>query len=180
MTQIVNTVSYPGQYNPSIIKRFMSDAFDNSVPHTGPFTRTARDIVIGSIQKDLGYDELAATQESEDDKKKKARNSVVNELPEEFKKYYTTLKPQISQDKNLNIAIYFQIPSYVVKDIDIDIRNMFTVLSNVDCHDLHEALTDTYQAKSDELVHAGIDTRHIYLLEMYWAPWAEIAKDVVN
>lgn len=182
MTPLLNTTSYPGHYDPSVIIDYMSDAFNHSVPSEGPFTRSARDVVIGSIQKDLGYTEKQLSNSIEEKERKYRTKQALLDLPAPFREYYSQKleAPEEIPDAKLTMAIYFSIPKDIMKSTNIHLGNLFSVLSIPDCSDLIDALENSYETRLEEFMEDGLDARHKDQVKMYWAPWAEIASVVAN
>lgn len=176
---MLNTANYPGRYDPVKIKDFMCNMFTSHLPPHGPYTETLRDVVIGSIQNDLGYNDEKSEADKEIEEKRKRRRKFFDELPEAFRKVYLDYDTlELQEDKKLVIAIYFEIPDE--KSSNINKAEMFSVIQVPDCLNLVHALDRTYALKVDELLEKDFTIKQTDSLVMNWAPWVEVAKEVAN
>lgn len=180
-TPSINTSTYTGVYDPETIKQRFNYLFEKINVQKTSILSTTRDTVIGSVHKRFGYEEPIAELVKVKEQKKAKRLKAAHSLPEQIRNLYIGLIDKKEQeDKKIDLVVFFDVPETILNNSDIEFHKLISSVSVIDCLDVFHILEEFHKDHLDYFQDSGVEENNLDKITMYWAPWVEIAKDLVN
>lgn len=178
---IINTSAYTGVYDPETIKQRFNYLFEKINVQKTSTLSTTRDTVIGSVHKKFGYEGPIAELDKVKEQKKSKILKVAESLPEQIRDLYIGLiDKKVQEDKKIDLVVFFDVPETILNNSDIEFHKLISSVSIIDCLDVFHILEVFYKEHLEYFQDSGVEEKNLDKITMYWAPWVEIAKDLVN